>query len=104
MLSDNKRESGAPLRIPLALDLLELGYTFPSITDETGQDGKLIGQPQVAAKLPFLFRFSPSATPTTLRAIFPPSSTPAPRATPTCIFRVRNNSQGVKENTSVLDT
>jgi hypothetical protein len=36
MLSDNNRESGAPLRIPLALDLLELGYTFPSITDETG--------------------------------------------------------------------
>jgi hypothetical protein len=39
----------------LALDLLELGYTFPSITDEIGQDGKLIGQPQVAAKLPFPF-------------------------------------------------
>ena len=36
MLSGNNRESGAPLRIPLALDLLELGYTFPSITDETG--------------------------------------------------------------------
>ena len=36
MLSDNNRESGAPLRIPLALDLLELGYTFPSITEENG--------------------------------------------------------------------
>ena len=30
------RESGAALHIPLACDLLELGYRFPSITDETG--------------------------------------------------------------------
>jgi hypothetical protein len=36
MLSDDNRESGAPLGIPLALDFLELSYTFPSIADETG--------------------------------------------------------------------
>ena len=68
--------------IEFAPDGKSFTYAVPSQHDVTiyrqgWQDGKLIGQPQVALTLPFAFPLSLTATPTTIPAISPTSSTPA---------------------------
>jgi hypothetical protein len=66
--------------LTVARDGKSIVYAVPSqrlvaVYRQKWQNGKAVGQPQVAAKLPFAFPLTTGAMPMILRAIVPPWST-----------------------------